>query len=104
MITNKAKEKVKDLNYWKNNCEEDYLHTPISVLRYITELEKEVENKINFIDSSLQLKEKNEINFEDWKTEYVEEEDSFDNYFHRDFGWLSENELSQKYREDALNL
>jgi hypothetical protein len=31
---------VKDLNYWKNNCEEDYLHTPISVLRYISELEK----------------------------------------------------------------
>ena len=31
---------MKDLKYWKNNCEEDYLHTPISVLRYITELEK----------------------------------------------------------------
>ena len=36
---------MKDLNYYKNNCEEDYLHTPISVLRYITELEKEVESK-----------------------------------------------------------
>jgi len=34
---------VKDLNYWKNNCEEDYLHTPISVLRYISELEKTIE-------------------------------------------------------------
>jgi hypothetical protein len=33
----------KDLNYWKNNCEEDYLHTPISVLRYISELEKSIE-------------------------------------------------------------
>ena len=31
---------MKDLNYWKNNCEEDYINTPISVLRYITELEK----------------------------------------------------------------
>ena len=30
----------KDLEYWKNNAEEDYLHTPISVLKYITELEK----------------------------------------------------------------
>jgi len=30
----------KDLNYYKNNCEEDYIKTPISVLRYITELEK----------------------------------------------------------------
>jgi hypothetical protein len=34
---------VKDLNYWKNNCEEDYIKTPISVLRYIGELEKELE-------------------------------------------------------------
>ena len=33
-------EVVKDLGYWKNNAEEDYLHTPISVLRYISELEK----------------------------------------------------------------
>ena len=31
---------MKDLNYWKNNCEEDYINTPISVLRYVTELEK----------------------------------------------------------------
>ena len=31
---------MKDLNYWKNNCEKDYINTPISVLRYITELEK----------------------------------------------------------------
>lgn len=30
----------KDLEYWKNNAEEDYLHTPISVLKYITELER----------------------------------------------------------------
>ena len=33
-----------DLNYWKANAEEDYLHTPISVLRYITELETAVKN------------------------------------------------------------
>lgn len=38
LLTNKNK--MKDLNYWKNNCEEDYINTPISVLRYITELEK----------------------------------------------------------------
>jgi len=30
----------KDIKYWKNNCEEDYMTTPISVLRYISELEK----------------------------------------------------------------
>ena len=33
------KTKTKDLNYYKNNCEEDYIKTPISVLRYISELE-----------------------------------------------------------------
>jgi hypothetical protein len=29
----------KDLNYFRKNAEEDYIKTPISVLRYITELE-----------------------------------------------------------------
>ena len=32
----------KTIEHWKNNAEEDYITTPISVLRYITELEKEV--------------------------------------------------------------
>lgn len=32
-------EKIKDLQYYKENAEENYLTTPISVLRYITELE-----------------------------------------------------------------
>jgi len=34
---------TKNLAYWKNNAEEDYIGTPISVLRYITELEKQQE-------------------------------------------------------------
>ena len=34
---------LKDLEYWKNNAEEDYMTTPISVLRYISELEEKVE-------------------------------------------------------------
>lgn len=34
----------KDLNYWKANAEEDYKQVPISVLRYITELETVVKN------------------------------------------------------------
>lgn len=42
----KIKEENKDLNYWKENCKEDYLHTPISVLRYITELESKVNNGV----------------------------------------------------------
>ena len=39
-------EVVKDLNYWKNNAEEDYLQVPISVLRYISELEKHQSEKM----------------------------------------------------------
>jgi len=38
-----VKQETKDIAYWRNNCEEDYLHTPISVLRYISELEKALE-------------------------------------------------------------
>lgn len=34
----------KDLNYWKTNAEEDYKQVPISVLKYITELETVVKN------------------------------------------------------------
>jgi len=40
--------KVEDLDYWKENCADDYLITPISVLRYITELENKVEEAINY--------------------------------------------------------
>lgn len=37
----------KDLEYWKQNAEEDYRATPISVLRYITELEQKYEHRCN---------------------------------------------------------
>ena len=35
--------KEKDLDYFKQNAEEDYMTTPISVLRYIRELEQTLE-------------------------------------------------------------
>lgn len=35
------------LEYWKNNAEEDYLKTPISVLKYITVLEEVVSQQNN---------------------------------------------------------
>jgi len=38
----KKKKSKKDLSYWKYNCEENYMTTPISVLRYITELENTI--------------------------------------------------------------
>ena len=33
-------EEKKDLEYYRKNAEENYLTTPISVLRYITEMEE----------------------------------------------------------------
>tara|TARA_R110002096_G_scaffold358619_1_gene551710 strand:- start:271 stop:525 length:255 start_codon:yes stop_codon:yes gene_type:complete len=30
---------IDPISYWKKNCEDDYLHTPISVLKYIAKLE-----------------------------------------------------------------
>ncbi len=36
----------KNLEYWRKNAEKDYLNVPISVLKYISELEMEIENKI----------------------------------------------------------
>jgi hypothetical protein len=36
-------EEVKNLEYWRANAEEDYMKVPISVLRYITELERQQE-------------------------------------------------------------
>lgn len=35
-------EEVKDLVYWENNANENYITTPISVLKYITELKKTI--------------------------------------------------------------
>lgn len=35
---------LKNTEYYKNNAEEDYIKTPISVLRYITELEEKQKN------------------------------------------------------------
>ncbi len=43
---------VKDLEYYRLNCEENYINTPISVLRYIKELEKSNE-KVKSIVSEL---------------------------------------------------
>jgi len=46
-------EEVKDLAYYRANAEEDYLQVPISVLRYISELEERSysEEEVKFIIS-----------------------------------------------------
>ena len=49
----------KDLNYWKANAEEDYKQVPISVLRYIIELETAVKNcSIPDVSKSFEIGEK----------------------------------------------
>lgn len=42
-MNNNKQSSVKDLTYWKTNAEENYMTTPISVLKYITELETHIE-------------------------------------------------------------
>jgi hypothetical protein len=37
---------IKDLDYYKSNAEEEYIKTPISVLRYISELESNTQAKV----------------------------------------------------------
>jgi DNA-directed RNA polymerase subunit M/transcription elongation factor TFIIS len=54
---------MKDLNYWKKNAEEDYIKTPISVLRYITELENKHETEqLNILGVSSSADYEAEIN------------------------------------------
>jgi hypothetical protein len=38
----KVKSGIKNLNFFKQNAKENYITTPISVLRYISELEKQL--------------------------------------------------------------
>jgi hypothetical protein len=38
------------LSYWRANAEEDYMKVPISVLRYITELENRMYSEEEVID------------------------------------------------------
>jgi len=42
----------KDINYYKENCQENYMTTPISVLRYITQLEEAYNHAQKEIDMS----------------------------------------------------
>jgi hypothetical protein len=57
-----VEEETKDLNYWKLNAEEDYIKTPISVLRYISELEKSKE-----MDKEQMEKLKDFDTWKEWK-------------------------------------
>lgn len=47
----------KDLNHWKANAEEDYMKVPISVLKYISILEEQLEQQ-GLIGKVVKLKNK----------------------------------------------
>ena len=49
-MTREEPKQKKDLAYWKANAEEDYIKVPISVLRYITELEKRMYSEEEVIE------------------------------------------------------
>lgn len=84
----KTKEEDKDLNYWKENCKDDYLHTPISVLRYITELESKVNNGV-LDDVSVLLPTDEEIT--DWVCdEFKIDGLNFDEDVETQYGYLPE--------------
>ena len=63
---------VKDLAYWKANAEEDYMQVPISVLKYISQLEKELEKSYNEKDLRLAYFSAIESTGEGWNGEYAE--------------------------------
>ena len=51
------------VEYWKQNAEENYLTTPISVLKYITVLEEQAEQlRQHFVSGSLRFSER-EVDF-----------------------------------------
>ena len=49
----------KELGYWKNNAEEDYMKVPISVLKYITVMEELLSQEQDMRDTIIQ--------YEQWK-------------------------------------
>jgi hypothetical protein len=47
---NQKQSTEKNLDYWKKNAEEDYMLVPISVLRYISELEQSQSTEVKGVD------------------------------------------------------
>jgi hypothetical protein len=55
-------EEVKDLAYYRANAEEDYLQVPISVLRYISELEERSYSETEVLQLLLRLQQTESYN------------------------------------------
>jgi hypothetical protein len=71
-------EEVRDLAYYKANAEEDYLAVPISVLRYISQLEQQQNSYSNLELFINELKDKIDsfeysVNQQSYISEYIAE-------------------------------
>ena len=64
-MSNNKQSIVEDLAFWKNNAEENYITTPISVLKYITELEKHIEIIKAQLPSDEEIREERLLQFPD---------------------------------------
>ena len=91
----------KSLNYCKANAEEDYLKTPISVLRYISALEKEL-NWYNLYVDQVQMSNHRQ---HEYACEYADEETGEIDYPYSegDDYWTVE-ELKGKEYEDSTGV
>jgi hypothetical protein len=93
-MSNNKQSRFEDLAYWKNNAEENYMTTPISVLKYIHKLEEHIET------IKAQLPSDEEIAREA-SNEYQEQKQSYENsveMFPIDFG----NYLEVGFIEGAI--
>lgn len=79
---------MKDLKYWRENAEEDYMKVPISVLRYISELEKnktELQDRLNACHTVM---DETSGNLLEWFPDDTKDSDMYLNLI----GELAENE------------
>ncbi len=98
----------KDLNYWKDNAEEDYMTTPISVLRYIKELEeanqpKEIDNFKEKLFKSYRDEDIEELAFKTYPYEEGMDRygDTYDIYAPQRKAFIKGYTLNQNIREAA---
>ena len=59
-MSNNKQSRFEDLAYWKNNAEENYMTTPISVLKYIHKLEEHIETIKAQLPSDEEIKQEAE--------------------------------------------
>ena len=64
-MSNNKQSRFEVLAYWKNNAEENYITTPISVLKYIHKLEEHIETIKAQLPSDEEIREERLLQFPD---------------------------------------